>query len=326
MRRLSTLLGILVASSAAGCSNPDHVLFVTNSSLGINFDTKPATASIAYDRSEGFVGPRFENGGAPPAVATMETDGNILNPMVRQTYATGAAAVGATSGEVPSDAPKGLAGEAEKRKLMFFGTSTTFGLKVGFAAAGANAGVPDSFLFGYRRKEVSLIPIAESKPEDATPENKKVNGVYPSVLASMEVNVKSSPTDGQGVGTTSKQFFSTGRAAEALSTNPTVRAAFVIKAENAALAGLSPEDAALAKTKATAFLKTNTDRYDAVVAFLTKDGPYTKEKLASLVKKANDSGARIPEKVKNYGSVDELKNGIGSTPLIIDALYKATQS
>lgn len=93
----------------------------------------------------------------------------------------------------------------------------------------------------------------------------------------MEVNVKSSPTDGQGVGTTSKEFFSTGRAAEALSTNPTVRAAFVIKAENAAIAGLSPEDTALTKTKATAFLKTNTDRYDAVVPYLTKDGPYTKE-------------------------------------------------
>lgn len=326
MRRIVTVFGVFVVATVAGCSNPDHVLFVTNSSLGINFDTKPATASIAYDRTEGFIGPRFENGGAPPAVATMETDGNIFNPTVRQTYATGAAAVGATSGEVPSDAPKALAGEPEKRKLMFFGTATTFGLKVGFAAAGAGAGVPDSFLFGYRRKEASLIPIAESKAEDAKPEDKKVNGVYPSVLASMEVNVQSAPTDAQGVGTTSKQFFSTGRAAEALSTNPTVRAAFLIKAENAALAGLSKADTELAKAKATTFLKTNADRYDAVVTYLTKDGPYTKEKLGALVEKANKTGAGIPPKVKNYESVDDLKKGIGSTPLIVDALYKATQS
>jgi len=89
------LLPLVLATSAlAGCNDPNTVLFVTNSSLGINFDSKPATASIAYDRVEGFIGPRFENGGAPPAVASMQTDGNIFNPTVRQTYATGAAAFG----------------------------------------------------------------------------------------------------------------------------------------------------------------------------------------------------------------------------------------
>ncbi len=38
---------------------------------------------------------------------------------------------------------------------MFSGTSTTLGIKLGFAAAGA----PESITFGYKRKEVSIIPI-----------------------------------------------------------------------------------------------------------------------------------------------------------------------
>ena len=318
MKKLACVVAFLAPVALAGCNDPNTVLFVTNSSLGINFDSKPATANIAYDRVEGFIGPRYPNGGAPPAVASMETDGNIFNPMVRQTYATGAAAVGATTGEV-KDAPKDLSGNPSDKKLMYFGTSTTFGLKVGFAAAAGP--VPDSFLFGYRRKEASVIPLGETTQADGT-----VKAVYPSVLASMEVNVKTTPTVSQDNGVTTKQFFATGQAAEALSTNPTVRAAFLIKAEKAALAGLSPEDAALAKTKATTFLKTNTDRFDAIVAYLTKDGPYTKEKLGALVEKANNAGAGIPPKVKNYGSVDDLKKGIGSTPLVVGALFNATQS
>ena len=317
MKKLVHVAAFLAAGLLAGCNDPNTVLFVTNSSLGINFDSKPATANIAYDRVEGFIGPRYPNGGAPPVVASMETDGNIFNPMVRQTYATGAAAVGATEGTVPPEAPKDLAGKSDQKKLMYFGTATTFGLKVGFAVAAGP--VPDSFLFGYRRKEASVIPLAETTQADGT-----VKAVYPSVLASMEVNVKTA--EPQDTGVTTKQFFATGRAAEALSTNPTVRAAFLIKAEKAALAGLSEPDAKLARAKATTFLKTNADHFDAVVAYLTKDGPYTKEKLGALVEKANSAGAGIPAKVKNYGSVDDLKKGIGSTPLVVDALYNATLS
>src|SRR6187455_573354 len=111
MKNISSfLLTLAAACLLAACNDPNTVLFVTNSSLGINFDSKPATANIAYDRVEGFIGPRFENGGAPPAVASIQTDGNIFNPTVRQTYATGSAAVGATTGEAPRDAPDGLEG------------------------------------------------------------------------------------------------------------------------------------------------------------------------------------------------------------------------
>ena len=47
--RAATLTaGITLA--LAGCASSDHVLFVTKTSIGIDFDSKPATASRAYDR------------------------------------------------------------------------------------------------------------------------------------------------------------------------------------------------------------------------------------------------------------------------------------
>ena len=309
------LLPLVLATSAlAGCNDPNTVLFVTNSSLGINFDSKPATASIAYDRVEGFIGPRFENGGAPPAVASMQTDGNIFNPTVRQTYATGAAAVGATTGKVPD--PQGLEGRSDQKKLMYFGTATTFGLKIGFAATG-NAPVPDSFLFGYRRKEASIIPVAEKQAE-GKPEG-TMSAVYPSVLASMEVNVSSSGTDPTATGTATNQFFATGTAAEALSTNAKVQAAFQIKAEKAALAGLSREDRDAAEKFAATELKSHNDRLNAVVDYLTKEGSFP-SRLSALVDKAG-----VNPRVKNATSADQLKKNIGRSPVVVEALYNATR-
>jgi len=309
----SFLLTLAAACLLAACNDPNTVLFVTNSSLGINFDSKPATANIAYDRVEGFIGPRFENGGAPPAVASMQTDGNIFNPTVRQTYATGAAAVGATTGKVPE--PQGLEGRSDQKKLMYFGTATTFGLKVGFAATG-NAPVPDSFLFGYRRKEASIIPIAEKQAE-GKPEG-TMSAVYPSVLASMEVNVSSTGNDPTATGTATNQFFATGTAAEALSTNPKVQAAFQIKAERAALAGLSREDRDAAEKFAAKELKSNNDRLDSVIAYLTKEGSF-KDRLSALVDKAG-----VTNRVKDAASADDLRKRVGKSPVVVEALYNAT--
>lgn len=313
----SVLLLLAGACSLAACNNPDTVLFVTNTSLGINFDSKPATASVAYDRVEGFIGPRYENGGVPPAVGSLQTDGNIFNPTIRQTYATGSAAVGVTSGTV-KEPTEGLEGRSDQKKLMYFGTSTTFGLKVGFAATGS-APVPDSFLFGYRRKEASIIPLAE-RPAPPTPNRPEgtMTAVYPPVLATVEVNVSSSPTDPQGVGTNSTQFFATGTAAENLSTNGRVRAAFQYRAEKAALSGLTPEEVKAADALAAKELKSHNDRLNAVIDFLTKEGSF-KTRLGTLVNKAG-----VNPKIKNAASPDELKKTIGRSPVVVEALYNAT--
>lgn len=196
----------------AGCASPDHVLFVTKTSIGIDFDSKPATASIAYDRIEGYIAPRYANGEIPPVVASVKSDGKIFNPEIRQIYATGDAATIATGGKAPArNRPmKGA------RELMFVGTTTTTGLKVGFTT-----GLPDSFVFGFKRKEFSYIPLATVGTGD------KAHDVYPSVLASIDTAASAS-LDGTVKDTKlmNSQFFATGKAAALLAASSTIRSSF----------------------------------------------------------------------------------------------------
>jgi len=197
----------------AGCASHDHVLFVTKTSIGIDFDSKPGTASIAYDRVEGYVAPTYANGEVPPVVASIKSDGGIFSPKIRQVYATGDAAVIATGGPSPSRAQplKGPRGE-----MMFFGTTTTTGLKVGFTTT-----LPDSFVFGFKRKEFSYIPLV------SVGTGNKAKDIYPSVLASIDTAANVS-TDGKQDETalTNSQFFATGRAARNLAATPLITDAF----------------------------------------------------------------------------------------------------
>jgi hypothetical protein len=142
----------------------------------------------------------------------------------------------------------------------------------------------------------------------------------------MEVNIATAPGDqGANTGMNSAQFFSTGRAAEALSTNDKVRAAFLIKAEKAALAGLTPEQLDLAGRKAAAFRQTHSDQQRAVIAFLTKDGPFTTDKLNALIKKARDAGGTVPVWVERVKTADELNGAMTRAPIVADILFNATQ-
>jgi hypothetical protein len=193
----------------------DQVLFVTKTSVGFELDSKPANANISYDRIEGYFGPRYENGAMPPVVASIQTDGKILNPKVKQVYGTGAAATNLVlGGDQSVEAPTDLTGS---KKLVFFGTATTTGLKVGFTN-----NIPDSFSFGFKRKEFSLIPLGERKVDTADSNNpKRVVDVYPSVLASIDT--------GAGAGTPGEtslvthQFFATGKAAVELGKDPELK-------------------------------------------------------------------------------------------------------
>jgi len=215
----ATLLATLFV--LGGCASPDHVLFVTKTSIGIDFDSKPATASLAYDRIEGYVAPRYANGEIPPVVASVKSDGKIFNPTIRQVYATGDAAVIATNGKV-SARSRPMQGS---RELMFFGTTTTTGVKVGFTAA-----LPDSFIFGFKRKEFSYIPLGTiGSGADAY-------DVYPSVLASIDTAANVS-ADGKTDGTslTNSQFFATGKAARQLAATPMISDGFKSIAREAIL-------------------------------------------------------------------------------------------
>lgn len=219
-----TLAAALTAGSMlalAGCASPDHVLFVTKTSIGIDFDLKPATASLGYDRIEGYVGPRYANGEIPPVVASVKSDGKIFSPEIRQVYATGDAAVIATGGKT-SGRNRPMKGT---RELMFFGTTTTTGIKVGFAT-----GLPDSFVFGFKRKEFSYIPLG------TVGSGQDERDVYPSVMASIDTAANIS-IDGKKDDTslTNSQFFATGRAARQLAATPKITAAFMAIAREAIL-------------------------------------------------------------------------------------------
>ncbi len=205
---------LLVMLFGGGCAYRGSVLFVTKTSLGIDVDSKPPSASIAYDRVEGFLGPRYDNGGVPPVVGRLQTDGAVFNPRVRQLYATGSAAA-LVADQNASAGPTELKGE---KMFMFFGTTTSTGLKVTFMGQ-----YPDSFHIGYRRKEFSFIPLGHTKNSAGEDVD-----VYPSVLATLDnrLEVGTNPVGGPTSGLQVGQLFATGIAADEYARNPVVRQLF----------------------------------------------------------------------------------------------------
>ena len=111
------------------------------------------------------------------------------------------------------------------KRLMFFGTSTSTGLKVTFSP---EYQYPDSFHFGYKRKEFSFIPVGT-----VTKDGKTVD-TYPSVLAAIDTRASagvnnSTPSAGLMTG----QFFATGAAAEQLALEPYIHDFFKDEAADA---------------------------------------------------------------------------------------------
>ena len=203
------LILLLCTVLVFGCTNVDSVLFATKTSLSVvEVDSKPASLTVAYDRVEGYVAPRYSNGALPPVLASIESDGKIFGAGVRQVFATGAAAHSLALSQ-PEDSADNqesqqlLWGPTMPKKLAFFGTSTSTGLKVGFSG-----NIPDSFVFGYKRKEFSLIPLG------TTVNGELYEDFYPSVIASIDTSASAGEgTDGKEATLKNNQFFATGSAA-----------------------------------------------------------------------------------------------------------------
>lgn len=203
MKRAILLMSL--ASALIGCAgSPDTVVFVTKTSLGVSVEQTPPSASIAYDRIEGYFGPRYDTGAVPPVMARIQTNGKLLDRQVKQVYATGDAArlFIDPSAAIPSEP----AGHGEHRP-MFFGTSTTVGAKLDFG----NDGVTTGFLFGFKRKEFSAIPATD--------------GSFPSVLATLDTDLQGSSANDAGLRV--GQLFATGAAATALARHPEVGPEFM---------------------------------------------------------------------------------------------------
>jgi hypothetical protein len=321
-RRRFALLALFLL---AGCADPNSVLFVTASSIGIDVDTKPPTASIAYHRVEGYIGPTYQNGGLPAAVASLQTGGTVFDPRIRQVYATGAAAnnavgeplppgPGAANGQQPVEPPPELSGDPKQKRLAFFGSTTTLGLKVSFE----NGGYPDSLTLGYKRKELSFLPVASTARPDGTTVD-----VYPSVLASIDTTTTAISLHGTGL--TSEQFIATGRAAETLARNPKITSAFqAIAADAAVMNLLTPEQRAQVAVAVQQQLTDNQSKLDQIVTAVSENGKIQKDKLASLVDAANAKSAKsVPDYLKNVATADELVKRIGDNQAIVLSLFNA---
>ena len=205
MNRLPAFLGLLFASLLTACaSGPNTVVFVTKTSLGIDVEQTPPSASIAYDRVEGYFGPRYDSGAVPPVVASFTTNGQLLGRDIKQVYATGDAARLLANPSAPVKPDPALEGNI---KPMFFGTSTTLGVKIGYEAGGSTS----TFTLGYKRKELSVIPVTQ--------------GVFPSVLATLQSDINAATASGTRFG--AGQLFATGSAATDLARRKDVRDVFM---------------------------------------------------------------------------------------------------
>jgi len=215
MRSLKYSVLVLSTLLFSACSD-DSVIFVTATSIGLDGDTKTATANIGYNRQEGVYAPVYDGGAAPPVYAYLHSNLEIFTPKIKQVYATGRAALIATkrNSEKEED-PHILEGEIESQ--MQFGTFTHFGFKIGF-----DGNVPENVVLGYKRYEASSIPpVKDSKDKN------KVR--YGSVLASIDIGAeaKENPVF------SNYQYFGTGGAAEELASNSEIQTRFDLQARKA---------------------------------------------------------------------------------------------
>ncbi len=244
MRRL---LCISMFALLAGCGiGRNSVLFVTKTNVGLDFDSTPPAAELSISRKEGVVAPTFEEGKTLPVIASVRATGRgIFAGGISQTFATGDAAStmsrlfgdenpcpgagsldecyaragsnGLTSKLVLKGDPK--IEDGEKPRPVFFGTATTIGVHIGWATM-TNV-VPDSLSVGYRRKELAMAPVMQSK--DGTSFQVRL----PSLLGTIGFDgAVSSPQETTGSWT---QYFATGNSASALALKKEVRQAMLVK-------------------------------------------------------------------------------------------------
>lgn len=296
MRHRSLAFCALIGLSSAGCASSDRAVFVTNTAFGLNLDTTPSSISIAYDRTEGYLGPTYENGAAPAILGTLETDGNFIAPKVRQIYGTGQAAVISSRTDDGTGKKDTSGGNGEKgvrpeltgnRQLAFIGTSTTLGIKAAFSDLAVS-----SVNLGFKRKEFSSIQLGKADGKD----------VYPSVLASVDMTV--SEFTSKDIELKTRQFISTGEAAENLAGSTAGKAL-------RAAAGHAAET-----TAGRALLEAQASDQATVFSYVTVNGVWDQERLKAVLSKAaarNDGAlpARNVKALQGAKNAEELKSMIG---------------
>ena len=229
----------------SGCTNPPaDTVFYTVTNMGVNFDSRIPAAEISLSRREGVLQPEFEGGVHLPVIATSDSRPGLLEGRVTATFIGGAAAEIAARDKGETDESKLLErgpgivcvttvpdgtnhiripGANETRPFIF-GTSTNYGLFVGWDAPGTF--IPQTVRLGYTRRELAIASVfaagdcpAAIKSHFAKDALKAV--AMPSFLATID--------GGNRVGTPQttsiavRQSFATGSAARLLANDPKLR-------------------------------------------------------------------------------------------------------
>ena len=284
------IISIFMVGVLSACGTTSNAVFVTKSSISVlDIDSTPSSVSFAYDRDEGFYGPNYENGSVPPVVGYISTDGDIINPEIKQIYATGDAAsivVDENYTTYSSTQSDDLTGD---KKPMVFATSTTFGFKIG------TIGVHPSFTLGYKRKEVSFIPLRTKNGVDE----------YSSVIASIDTSLKDNNKFENG------QFFATGEAAKILATKKYIKDMF----NNTAKTSLDIFDDNLAKQKT---LHSNIVRCLFSITMAQWESVISSGKSASLVA---DLDVQLNQAYKKYALSSSSDDKLSLIHLYSEAIY-----
>lgn len=202
-----------------GCDTTDKVLFVTNTSLGVNTDAAPLQFSVAYSRTEGVLGPTLPDGSMPSVYAFINADGGLLDRKVKQLYATGPASQIVLGAAIPPSCSTCVPlSPGDRRKLAFFGTDAGYGLKIAFSTLETGGvPVPSSMILGFKRKEISILPLSETSG----------GTVYPSTLAGIDSQSAAASNSATfGI----LQLFASGAAADRLAADSTIQGMFTAQA------------------------------------------------------------------------------------------------
>lgn len=249
LARCVFLLSLL--HTVSGCAvGLDSIIFVTKTEVAVDLDTEPPAADIGYARREFVLAPIFKDGEVHPVLTTVGARPGVLDFGANQSFATGDAAIvmaDAFSGDLPYpfDAPNKLkypslkseivtspsdkvpegfwsklayffTGSSERRRY-FFGTDTNFGLHVQWSASE----VPRAVSLGYKRKELSYIPLIEKVTKDGAGMVQDKRLTLASLIAT--ANVKSQVGAPSKTGVEIGQTFATGVAATLLAADPYIR-------------------------------------------------------------------------------------------------------
>lgn len=231
--RIHWINAMVLVFLISGCSMGKHnVLFVTKTSLGVDIDSKPPAIDIGYDRKEGTVAPVFDDGQVLSQMAGFSAKVGFVNQAAGQSFATGNAAelmskylISNARVATGDTIPPGDIGKIHKLnrtgdpKRYFFGTDTSFGLKVNLGVE--TGGIPDALSLGYKRKELAFVPLIEKQLDQDT-----VEVALPSLISTAGFDNRVSVNDSNLY---LRQFFATGQAADYLAAIPGIRQEVVPK-------------------------------------------------------------------------------------------------